>query len=145
MTGPVLAIVGSTQFAKDKVGTEWATLAIEAALEAVEPVLVISGGAWGIDKLGVRIAKSIGIETREYEPKVQRWLRGSPDGFEARNMLIARACTELLCIRHLTSKTYGSGWTADRAEEMRKPVVRLTWPPPDAARMAGNPKEGGAA
>lgn len=118
-----LAVVGSTQFEDDPDATLVASALIVIAFARWEPELVVSGGAAGIDRLAARLAKARGIQVREYLPKHRRW---APDGFEARNLLIAGDCTHLLCIRHHASTTYGSGWTADRAAEMGAVVERHT-------------------
>ncbi len=120
-----LAIVGSVQFAHDMPAWEWAEEVIRQRLVALSPELVISGGAAGIDTLGVRQARIRGIPVREHFPKANRW---APSGYKERNLLIAEDCTHLLCIRHPMSKTYGSGWTADTAENLGKTVERLVFP-----------------
>lgn len=116
-----LAVVGSTEFRKDGEATEKAVHLICAALDDLDPLVVISGGASGIDKLAVGLARERGIPTVEHHPANRRW---EPDGFKARNLLIAEDCTHLLCIRHSKSTTYGSGWTADQAERLGKVVTR---------------------
>lgn len=121
-TEPVrLAVVGSTQYDKDTAAAVEARVYIEEAIENLGPSVVISGGAVGIDSLAATIAREHGIQVIEHLPKHRRW---APDGFKDRNLLIAQDCTHLLCIRHPETKTYGSGWTADRAAEMGKRVER---------------------
>jgi hypothetical protein len=121
-SGDVLAIVGSVRFADP----DWQDKAQEAIAEAIaehRPDVVISGGAEGMDSFAVKIAEDLyGIRTHEYLPKHRRW---EPDGFKARNTLVAQECTRLLAIRCHASKTYGSGWTADEAERRGKPVRRV--------------------
>lgn len=109
-----LAIVGSVSFTDPQAWQEAERL-IRAAIKNLKPDKVISGGARGIDQLGVRIAKELGIPTEEFLPKNQRW---APEGFKERNLLIAKSCTHLLRISSKESKTYGSGWTHDRAKEL---------------------------
>jgi hypothetical protein len=50
---------------------------------------VVSGDCplGGVDKYAVEIARASGLEVIEHAPKVHRW--GGPDGFMARNLLIA--------------------------------------------------------
>jgi predicted Rossmann fold nucleotide-binding protein DprA/Smf involved in DNA uptake len=84
---------------------------------------MVSGGAIGIDSIATLVANELNIRMIEHLPKNNRW---KPDGFEDRNIKIAEDCSFLLCIRSSQSTTYGSGWTADRAEEMGKPVWRVT-------------------
>lgn len=116
-----LAVIGSMQFAKDADAFKWAARLIGASYDEWGPSVVISGGADGIDSMAAAIARAEGIEVIEHLAKNRRW---APDGFQARNLLIAQDCTHLLCISHHASKTYGAGWTADRAEEMGKIVSR---------------------
>lgn len=108
-----LAIVGSVSLDGDREAAD----VIEMALDWYGPTVVVSGGARGIDSMAIAAAKRRGIEPREYRPKVQAWLRGSPDGFWARNQKIAGDCDVLVRIVAADSKTYGSGWTRDRAKE----------------------------
>lgn len=130
MTDVRLAIVGSTQFARDGEATEWARGVIRAAIVYYEPEVVISGGADGIDTVTREVAAEYGY-TRdngrfiEHLPAVKRWA----DGYRPRNLKIAQDCTHLLRLHHPASKTYGSGWTADRADDLGKPVIYRAYVP----------------
>jgi hypothetical protein len=119
-----LAIVGSTKFEDDPAGIELATELINHYLDRLFVDLVISGGARGIDQLGVRLARERNIDVIEFLPMNNRW---EPKGYKDRNLVIAEACDELLRLAHYKSKTYGSGWTADHAESLGKPVHRYTY------------------
>ena len=116
-----LAIVGSTEFERDEPARQKAKVLIHESLIEWEPKVVISGGALGIDLLAKIVAEGLGIEVIEHLPKNRRW---EPDGYKARDILIAQDCTHMLCIRYHASKTYGSGWTADEAERLGKVVER---------------------
>lgn len=116
----LLAVVGSTKTTDKQL--ELASKIIRGFFLEV-PRLIISGGAVGIDTLASSMADEYDIPKRIHLPKNNRW---KPDGFQDRNLLIATDCTHLLCIRTSQSTTYGSGWTADRAEEMGKTVWRVT-------------------
>lgn len=120
-----LAIVGSTTFA-DAWDDEVREI-IGDHLDRLHPVLVISGGALGVDSWAVDEAKALGIPTREYLPEHRRW---APTGFKARNILIATNCTHLLRVYCPHGRTYGSGWTADYAERLGRTVTRIAVPPP---------------
>jgi len=115
------AVVGSREF------SEWWGLAaargiIEESLITYPIDCVVSGGATGVDSLAEELAKRYAIPVEIYEPLNRRW---EPDGYKARNELIAERCTHLLCIRSKDAKTYGSGWTADYAESIGRDVVRV--------------------
>ena len=87
-------------------------------------ISIVSGRSpkGGVDIMAANAANGLGLELLEFPPKHNRW---RPEGFEERNLLIARRCDRLYRIATRDSKTYGSGWTADRAEEMGKLVRRL--------------------
>jgi predicted Rossmann fold nucleotide-binding protein DprA/Smf involved in DNA uptake len=93
---------------------------------------VVSGGADGVDSWACKTAgASFGWFVAngkfvEHLPDNARW---EPDGFKARNELVAADCTHLLRVYRPDSKTYGSGWTADRAEALGKIVRRFVWSP----------------
>lgn len=118
----ILAIVGSTRFACPD-GPAIAEALIAAELATRRPDVVTSGGAACVDTLGEQAADRLGIAKEIHRPKVRRW--AGPDGFQARNLLIATGCTRALRISCAHSRTYGSGWTGDRAAEMGKPVRRV--------------------
>lgn len=120
-SGDVLAIVGSVRFT-DPDWQDKACEIIDGAIAEHRPDLIVSGGAEGIDSFAVKIADLYGIPFHEFLPQHRRW---APDGFKARNIRIAEVCTRLLAIRCRASKTYGSGWTADQAERLGKPVRRV--------------------
>ncbi len=93
---------------------------IDSYLISLRPNRVISGGADGIDKLAARLAKDRGIPVTEHLPQKPKWYY-----YKKRNRLIAEECDALVCIRHIKSKTHGSGWTADYAEKLGKEVFRF--------------------
>lgn len=119
----ILAIVGSTNLTLHQRQT--AKRVIRGLIRAYDKPPVISGGARGIDELAEGIALNEGCLDRVFRPRFQRW---EPEGFKARNILIAEACTVLWSLRSQQSTTYGSGWTADYAEEIGKEVHRLKLP-----------------
>lgn len=123
-----LAIVGSTKFA-DPGAYRKAWDIIEAKLTELQPEAVISGGADGVDWMAAVCAQTMGYSLEAgaekpliiHYPNNQRW---APDGYMVRNLRIAEDCTHLLAIRCKQATTYGSGWTADRAQQMGKTVWR---------------------
>jgi hypothetical protein len=120
-----LAIVGTRVLACPG-DRERAKTRAAAAIKKLSPGVVISGGADGSDKLGEAAAAELGYSEddgtlRILRPRVRR-LHG-PGGFRERDEQIAQACTHLLRISCWRATTYGSGWTADRAEELGAAVV----------------------
>lgn len=113
-----LAIVGSVSLA----GSAKAYDIIRDVILHEQPTLVVSGGAAGIDSMAAETARTFDIPVQEYRPKKQAWLKDSPDGFHARNKLIAENCDVLVRIVASDSKTYGSGWTRDYAKKLGKRV-----------------------
>jgi hypothetical protein len=79
------------------------------------PDAIVTGGAAGVDMLAEDIADALGIVTIIHRPARKVWK--GPGGFEERNRKIVADATRLLCIRCTLSTTYGSGWTADLAEQ----------------------------
>jgi predicted Rossmann fold nucleotide-binding protein DprA/Smf involved in DNA uptake len=129
VTDDVLAVVGSTSFARGGEAIRVAEAIIAAVIVEIDPVRVVSGGAAGVDTWAERIAAHLGYNQENglfvvHLPRHHRW---APDGFQARNILIATGpTTHLLAIRCHASKTYGSGWTADYAEKHGRIVYRVT-------------------
>jgi hypothetical protein len=125
----MLAIVGSRD-----VNAMGANKLIAEVLEQHKPIMVISGGSkpaasaalrglCSIDFTAAGHARALGIQVVEFLPT--SWKFHGPGGFAERNMKIAEACVCLVRIASTTTTTYGSGWTADRAEELGKDVWRF--------------------
>jgi predicted Rossmann fold nucleotide-binding protein DprA/Smf involved in DNA uptake len=115
----ILAIVGSVLLSSGS--QEARAIEIINLALSLNPEKVVSGGALGVDSLAEGLSELAGIPFKKFLPGNNRW---EPDGFKARNILVAEACTHLLCIRTRQSKTYGSGWTADYAESLGRQVAR---------------------
>lgn len=115
-----LAIVGSGTF-RTPGGEQFAARTIQQLFAARRPDLVISGRCprGGVDMLAEQAAAELGIPFLARAATVERW--AGPGGFRERNQRIAQDCTRLLCIRCAYSRTYGSGWTRDRAAERLAP------------------------
>jgi hypothetical protein len=117
-----LAIVGSVSFRTEELfnmAEDQIQFYISEYLLDIEKI--VSGGAIGVDSMAEKWANYYNIPVKIHLPKNRRW---APEGFKERNLKIAEDCTHLLCIRDKESKTYGSGWTSDRAKDMGKVVWR---------------------
>lgn len=120
----ILAVVGSTKFNDDIHSWHVAYSFLEELIKDIPPNIIVSGGALGIDSIARSLALELNIEFEEYLPNNPHW---EPNGYRERNIKIAESCTRLVCVRHFDSKTYGSGWTADYAERIGKPVKRYKY------------------
>ena len=60
-------------------------------------VVIISGGAEGVDKIAIEVAENLEYETQVYPPKEKKWDPPTKDGYKARNMKIAQDCDILYC------------------------------------------------
>jgi hypothetical protein len=112
-----LAIVGARSLA----GHGAARRAICDVLDAYQAergeLIVISGEAAGVDRMAAAEARRRGLIVVEHRTAGRGW----PAARE-RNLLIAKDCDHLVRIADRQSKTYGSGWTRDRARELGKPT-----------------------
>lgn len=124
-----LAIVG-TRVLDCRQDREKSRLRIWGAIETLRPDVVISGGAKGIDLLAAEVAVERGYSEDVGSLIIHRPSQNKfhgPGGYLERDELIAQDCTHLLRVACIAATTYGSGWTADRAAELGKVVVR--WSP----------------
>lgn len=126
LTPMKLAIVGCHRWLKPAYAESQAKSILRAFVVCYEPVEIISGGADCVDRWAEEIADELAIPKNILLPQNQRW---APDGYQKRNIEIARACTHLVAMRCssgpcVVTKTYGSGYTADIAEASGKLVVR---------------------
>lgn len=112
-----IGFVGSTDL------TEYQRVVVGALTEALIEwyrsfdglLTVVSGGAPGVDTVAELDAIALGVPTDIIRPKNWRW---EPEGFKARNILIAESVEELWVIRSKQSKTFGSGWTGEYYEKI---------------------------
>ncbi len=110
-----IAIIGST----DLTNTQRLSVAhlIEMIVAQYYPdySILVSGGAEGVDSIAEEIADHswYGGPSIIHLPENKRW---EPRGYKARNLKIIEDADVMYCIRSRQSKTYGSGWTADQAE-----------------------------
>ena len=136
-----LAIVGSRSLD----GHPDALRVIRSVLDAYQArhaaLVVVSGGAVGIDRLAAAEARRRGLQVIEHLPAGATWRE-----YRERDLRIARDCDELVRIADPRSRTYGSGWTRDRARELGRPTTEyaITGRPlepcaPAAAALRGKP------
>jgi len=118
----ILAVVGSRHWDGVPYGLIKAQEIIEARLgyghDGPRLDAVVSGHAVGIDRLGEDIAEALDLVV------ISHRFHG-PGGYRERDEKIAQDATRGLCIRSSTSKSYGSGWTAERIEQLGKPIERI--------------------
>jgi len=135
-----LAIVGSRSLD----GHPDALRVIRSVLDAHQArhvaLVVVSGGAVGIDRMAAAEARRRSLQVVEHLPAGAGWRH-----YRERNERIARDCDELVRIADPGSRTFGSGWTRDRARELGRPTTEYTVtgrPPapcaPAAAALRGN-------
>lgn len=119
-----LAVVGSQ--AIDRRQAEQAWVLIQGLLLLWDPDEVWSGGATGIDSVAEECAKAEGYQYDSPEgkhliirrPDVKSWDPIGQRGYKARNIEIVDGVNKLVRVaKREGQKTYGSGWTADYAEE----------------------------
>jgi hypothetical protein len=135
-----LAIVGSRSLDGHPVALHAIRVALDAYQARHATLVVISGGARGIDRMAAAEARLRGLEVVEHLPGGVSWHH-----YRERNLRIARDCDELVRIADPRSRTYGSGWTRDRARELGRPTTEYTItgrPPapcaPAVAALRGN-------
>ena len=116
-----LAIVGSTKLKGNTEAEAIIKRIIDHYWSLTNGRLVVgSGGAEGIDKMAAAYFRSMGCKPKEFLPTTNRWK--GPGGFQQRNWHIAVWCQRLVRIVSTQTRTYGSGWTRDKAQEMGKPT-----------------------
>lgn len=118
--GVRLAVVGSTCLTSER-----ARQTVRAVIVRYRPAVVVSGGADGIDTLAAQEATRLSVTFVEFPGcrKNHRHVFGTC--FAPRNRRIAEFCTHLVRVVGACSRTYGSGWTRDRALELGKPVEEI--------------------
>lgn len=112
-----LVIVGSVNLTDEELDN--AIFVIDNAIQAHRGP-VGSGKAKGIDSVAENIAQIYGCEFVPFPPEKPSWY-----WYKKRNEAMAQWCDVLLRVATRRTRTYGSGWTADRAEELGKEVYRV--------------------
>ena len=116
-----LAIVGSRSLD----GNPDALRVIREVLDAYQArhaaLVVVSGGAVGIDRMAAAEARQRGLQVVEHRPNGRSWRH-----YRARNLRIVADCDELVRIADPRSRNFGSGWTRDRAREFGRPTFEYT-------------------
>lgn len=121
-----LAVIGSRNWQDDRL--------VAAVLDTYvgRVKCVVSGGADGPDKMGVRWARRQGIDTKVFEPDH----KNRKHAFHHRNRLIAEDCDELIAF--WDGRSSGTRYTIDYARRLGKPVrivrpgEKVTVPRPDS-------------
>jgi len=116
-----LAIVGSRSL-DGHPGAQRVICAVLDAYQARHTALVIvSGGAVGIDRMAADEARRRGLKVVEHRPKGRSWRH-----YRERNLRIVEDCDELVRVADPRSRSYGSGWARDRAREFGRPAFEYT-------------------
>jgi len=124
----IVAVVGSRRWPDRR--------ALLAAQEQIETRLgygdtphfeaVVSGDAYGIDRLGQDVGAAMDLVVIKHKPTKQQW--SGVGGYQWRNKRIAAAAAALLCITSPDTSTFGAGWTADYAENILHKIVERIGP-----------------
>lgn len=89
-----IAIVGSSHLTKDEEKEVRKICFSILKRTSDEEIIVISGGAKGVDTIAVNVAIKLGYQTVEFLPTKQ----DDKKSYFERNMKIAKACEKLYCI-----------------------------------------------
>lgn len=120
-----LAVVG-TRVLKCEGDRQRVLHRVWASINRLKPDVFISGGAEGVDQLAEHIARQRGYTENNGNLMIFRPSRmqfEGKGGYRERNEKIAIECTHLLRLSCLQGRTFGSGWTADRARHYGANVV----------------------
>jgi len=93
---------------------------IDRLIDEYMPNVVVSGGAFGVDKIAADCARRKGIEVDEKLPADLNW-----PAYRARNILIAETCDTCIAIKTPQSVTGGTSFTMQYARTVLKKPVRL--------------------
>jgi len=88
-----LAFVGASVLPSGSAAAVRSVVAGRLASLDSSSVVVVSGGASGVDSIAVDVAKSMGFETLVFAPKTNDW-----PGFKARNIQIAQKAGSIIVI-----------------------------------------------
>jgi predicted Rossmann-fold nucleotide-binding protein len=149
-----LALIGSRRLAARQKAYAVVARVIDDHLADPDcvPLVILSGGAEGIDQMAAAAARIRGAQVLSSLEDLERvdlqqsrlWLLellpacrlagGRQPGhrctfaecFAPRNMAIARACDKLVAVIGAGSTTYGSGWTRDRARDLGRPIQEVS-------------------
>ena len=128
-----IAIVGSSHLSE---GEERTARQLSATIlksyvknHGIENVILISGGAKGVDTQAEDVAKGLGIKCKIFKPTEWNW-----DGYKVRNMAMAQECDILYCLPtklkiepcyHCNATDHersGACWTMKHAKSLKKEV-----------------------
>lgn len=123
-----IAIVGSSHLTENEERTarQFSSMILNNHLKEGS-VILISGGAKGVDTQAEDVAKQLGIECKIFRPAEHNW-----DGYKVRNLKIAQECDILYCLPtklkiepcyHCNTTDHersGACWTLKQAKILRK-------------------------
>lgn len=103
-----------------------------------DELIIISGGAKGIDSIAQQVAENFQIKVQIFKPEIHKWEdEGGKTGFKTRNIEIAEECDRLYCLpankrnilcyhcdnaKEFPHEVTGGCWTANKARELGKEV-----------------------
>jgi len=93
-----IALVGTTNLSEDQQQNMRQHISLILKKYSLD-VMIISGGAKGVDTLAIEIAKNMGFQTKVYTPQREEWKY-----YKKRNLQIANDCDELYCFSTCVQK-----------------------------------------
>jgi hypothetical protein len=105
----VVAVIGSRNILDGRI--------IESALSGYVATKIVTGGAVGVDSIGMEYAKKNNIELLVFLPEYEKYGRGAP---LVRNKKIVESCDIVLAF--WDGKSKGTKNTIDYANKIKKPV-----------------------
>lgn len=126
-----IAIVGASKLTEneERDAQQFCGLMMNQWLKEYDDLVIISGGAKGVDSIAENCARNLNITTMIFHPEAQN--KGE---YKIRNMKIAKQCDKLFCLPanlrntpcyHCDTDEHersGGCWTANMAKELGKEV-----------------------
>lgn len=111
-----LAIIGSHELSGQQTANAYLRIdtIIKIYAHVEHDLVIVSGGAEGVDRIAEETAKSYGIPVKIFEPEVLQWEdKDGKRGYKSRNIDIARNSSAMVTLRTEDARTFGSHWTAN--------------------------------